>query len=280
MKPKKITVEPSTDHPDILNIRDAMQQVIDYFDLLTDQNDSNVVWNLVRASTNSPFTAEGYPIDLRTNAPAFGLVRGHVAAIERGLAKVQAGEPLDEDFPKNKKSVAMQIFKRNTNGIGKTCIELENGNSFEIVPKVAKRSLAVMQGAGDEEYDYLFATFARKEIGSIEGRIVELSTDYEEPAIKLKEHRTGREIQCRISTEARGEVERDLSVGDVWAHRRARVHGVINYDQNGKIIRVFDGRITYIVPKVVSVDDLRDPEFTGGLPVYEYLEKLRENELE
>ena len=62
MKPKKITVEPSADHPDILNIRDAMQQVIDYFDLLTDQNDSNVVWSLVRASTNSPFTAEGYPI--------------------------------------------------------------------------------------------------------------------------------------------------------------------------------------------------------------------------
>lgn len=103
MRPKKITVEPSADHPEILDIREAMQQVMDYFELLTDQGDSNVVWNLVFASTNSPFTAEGSPVDLRTNAPAFGQVKDHVAVIERGLAKVQAGEPLDGDFPMEKK---------------------------------------------------------------------------------------------------------------------------------------------------------------------------------
>lgn len=279
MRPKKITVEPSADHPEILDIREAMQQVMDYFELLTDQGDSNVVWNLVFASTNSPFTAEGSPVDLRTNAPAFGQVKDHVAVIERGLAKVQAGEPLDGDFPMEKKRVAMRILKRNTNGIGKTRIEFDDGNSFEIVPEVAERSLAVMQSVGDEEYEYLFATFARKEVGSIEGRIVDLSTDYEEPSIKLKEHRTGREIRCRISSEARDEIENSLTVGDVWNHRRARIRGLINYDANGKIVRVFNSRIEYIDPKEVSTNDLRDPEFTGGLSAYEYLDKLRENEL-
>ena len=132
---------------------------------------------------------------------------------------------------------------------------------------------------GDEEYDYLFATFARKEIGAIEGRIVDLSTDYDEPSIKLKEHRTGREIQCRISPEARDEIQNSLTAGDVWTHRRARVRGVINYDPNGKIVRVYEGRIAFINPDDTSVGDLHDPNFTGGLPAYEYLDNLRENEV-
>ena len=278
MKPMKITVEPSADHPGILDIRDAMQQVMDYFDLLTDQGESNIVWNLVFASTNSPFTAEGSPVDLRTSAPAFGQVRDHVARIERGLARIQAGEPLDEDFPAEKKSVAVRLLKRNLNGIGRTHFDIGDGGSFEIGPQMAERSLAAIQGDGDEEYDYLFATFARKEVGAIEGRIVDLSTDYEEPSIKLREHRTGREIQCRISAEARDEIENRLTAGDVWTHRRARVRGVINYDPNGKIVRVYDGRIAFIDPSDVSAKDLRDPEFTGGLPAYEYIDKLREND--
>ena len=279
MKSKKITIEPSTDHPEILDVIDAMQQVMDYFDLLTDKSAPNVVWNLVFASANSSFTAEGSPVDIRTNAPAFGQVRDCIAAIERGLAKVQAGQPLDDDFPKEKKNVATRILQRNKNGIGKTRIEFDDGRSFEIVPEVAERSLAAIQGMEDQEYDYLYATFARKEIGSIEGRIVDVSTDYQEPSITLEEHRTGRNIGCRISSEARNEIKSHLTAEDVWAHRRVRVRGVINYDSNGKIVCVLNGRIAFIDQKNVSTNDLRDPEFTGGLPAYEYLDKLRENEL-
>ncbi|MFG5380108.1 hypothetical protein [Yoonia sp. R2-816] len=278
MKPKKITVEASPEHPDILDIRDAMQQVMDYFDLLTDRGQSDVVWNLVFASTNSPFTAEGAPVDLRTNAPAYGQVRDHVAVIERGLARLQEGRPLDSDFPQEKREIAKRILMRNLNGIGRTIIDLGDDAIYEIQPKQAERSLAAINGEDDEEYEYLFSTFSRKEIGSIEGRIIDLSTDYDEPSIKLKEHRSGREIQCRISSDARDEIENSLTAGDVWTHRRARVRGVINYDPNGKIVRVYDGRIAFIETKGTRLSDLRDPEFTGGLPAYEYIDKLREND--
>lgn len=234
MKPKKITVEASPDHPDIPDIRDAMQQVMDYFDLLTDRGQSEIVWNLVFASTNSPFTAEGAPIDLRTNAPAYGEVRDHVAVIERGLARLQEGRPLDADFPTEKREVAKRILKRNLNGIGRTVIGLGDDAVYEIKPQQAGRSLAVIDGEDDAEYDYLFSTFSRREFGSIEGRIIDLSTDYDEPSIKLREHRSGREIQCRISEDARDEIENSLTAGDVWTHRRARVRGIINNDPNGK----------------------------------------------
>ena len=274
MKPTKITVEASPDHPEILNIRDAMQQVMDYFELLTEGGQENVVWNLVFASTNSPFTAEGVPVDLRTNAPAYGQVRDHVAAIQRGFARLQKGEPPDDDFPQEKREIAKQILKRNLNGIGRTAIDFGDDAVYELRPQQAERSLAVLDGDDDEEYDYLFSTFSRKELGSIEGRIVDLSTDYDEPSIKLKEHRSGREIQCRISAGARDELKNSLTAGDVWAHRRARVRGIINYDPNGRIVRVYDGRIAFIETKDSVIRDFRDPDFTSGLHAYEYIDQL------
>ncbi len=73
-------------------------------------------------------------------------------------------------------------------------------------------------------------------------------------------------------------MERKLTAGDVWDHRRVRVSGILNYDPSGKIVRLFDGRITYIQPKEVGIEDLHDPDFTEGMAPYEYLDRLRENE--
>lgn len=281
MKPKKITVEPSEDHPGILNIRDAMQQVLDYFELLTEHEASSVVWNLTFASTNSPFTAEGTPVDLRTNAPAFGLVAAYVARIDRGLLRLVEGMPLGDDFPPDKRPAAERMLKRNLNGIGRTQVAVtEHDTTIEIAPRNARRSLDLIQGTGDALYDSLFGTFAHSEVGAIEGRIVDLGTDYEEPAVKLREHRSGREIQCRISAAAREEIERLLTAGDVWQHRRVRVRGVLNYDPSGKLLRVYDGRVSYIDAAPVPVSDILDPDFTGGLPAHTYIDRLRDGAIE
>lgn len=280
MKPKKITVEASQDHPDILDVRDAMRQVLDYFDLLTDQGQPNVVWNLTFASTNSPFTAEGTPVDLRTRAAAYGLMSPFVDRVERGLRRMADGEQVDADFPAEKMEAAQRLLKRNLNGIGRTKISVSGTDvPVEINGPNARLALEIMQGAGNPIYDYLFGSFARKEVGSIEGRIVDLGTDYDEPKITLKEHRTGREIPCRISRDAHDEIAGILTAGDVWQHRRVRVRGVLNFDPTGKLVRVFDGKIAYIDPKEVTVADLHDADFAGGLPAYDYLERLRDGHL-
>ena len=255
-----------------------MQQVMDFFDLLTDQNNSSVVWNLTFASTNSPFTAEGVPVDLRTQAGAFGLISPHLEAVERGLRKLEAGEPLYDDFPREKREVAVKMLKRNLNGIGRTEIDLGD-DVISIVPRTANRALEVIQPVGDQVHDYLFRSFACKEVGSIEGRIIDLGTDHNQPSVKLREQRTGREIQCRVSEEARAAIERSLTAGDVWQHRRVRVRGVLSYDASGKVLRLYEGSLAYIDPPSVQVDDLKDESFTDGLPAHEYLERLREGRL-
>ncbi len=40
--------------------------------------------------------------------------------IERGLSQLQAGKLLDDDFPKEKREIAIRMLKRNINGIGRT----------------------------------------------------------------------------------------------------------------------------------------------------------------
>lgn len=49
--------------------------------------------------------------------------------------------------------------------------------------------------------------------------------------------------------------------------------------QTEKIVRVYDGRIAFIETKDSKIRDIRDPDFTGGLSAYEYIDRLRENEL-
>jgi hypothetical protein len=51
----RIVIRPSGSHPDILTIRDAVDQVRDIFELAENDNPS-VAWKLVSATTNTPLT--------------------------------------------------------------------------------------------------------------------------------------------------------------------------------------------------------------------------------
>lgn len=164
VKPRKITVEPSADHPSVLGIGDAMQQVMDYFDLLTDEGDSYVVWSLVHASASSPFTAEGVPVDIRTNAPAYEQVENHVAVIDCGIANILRGKPVDEEFPPKKKLVAIRLLNRNLKGIGRTCIDLGDGRRLDIHSDLARKALVAVRKPV-EGYDFFHTTLPRQEIG-------------------------------------------------------------------------------------------------------------------
>ena len=281
MKPLRIKVEPSIKHPDILNIIHAMDHARDYFYLLTDDANSNVIWDLRSASKHSPFEIVGEPVDLRTKAMAYSTVDNHVRVIERAFVNIVAGDPLDRDFPDSKRTSVERFLERHANGIGRSVCDLGgNRSAFEIEPQIAERSLRVIRKEVDSLYNYLFDTFARREIGSIEGRIIDIGTDYEKPAVHVKEHSTNKDIWCQVDEHERDRIERMITAGDVWKHRRVKVQGELNYDSQGKLIRVYEGRVEYIKTKAVGIEDLYDEDFTEGLPAHEYLEKLRESNFE
>ena len=259
---------------------DAMQQVRDYFDLLTDQGQDHIVWRLTSATTQSPLTVEAEPYDQRTKAGGYGAIAPHVAKVREGLERLEAGEDLGPDFPDEKREVAISLLERNLNGIGRTKIFFgHGGQQVQLDQQIARRALTAIEGGEDALHEYLYGTFARREAGSIEGQILDVGTDSEEPAVHIVEHLSGRRISCRINKEIRHDIERRLTAAHVWDKHRIRIRGVLNYDADGRLIRLYDGRIAFIEPVDVSVDDLHDPEFTEGLEPSEYLERLREGEL-
>ena len=281
MKPLRIAVEPSAKHPEILSIHDAMQQVLDFFELLTDQANANVVWRLTSASIGSPFVVEGTPFDLRTNAAAYSAVENHVRMMERAFNNIVAGDPLDRDFPDDKLKHAERFLERNTNGIGRTECHFGNDEpAVKIEPQIAERSLHVIRKEPDVLYNYLFSTFARREVGSIEGRIVDLGTHYEKAAIHVKEHSTSREIWCQVDQRTLDKIEKTITAGDVWHHRRVKVSGELSYDSLGQLARLYEGRVEYIDANDVRIEDLHDSDFAEGLPAHEYLSRLRESDFE
>lgn len=257
-----------------------MQQVRDYFELMTDQGQSHIVWRLTSANMQSPFTVEAEPYDERTQAGGYSAIEPHVTRVQEGLTRLAAGEDPGPDFPDEKRDVAIDLLKRNLNGIGNT--ELFFGHVSQQVrlnQQIAKRALSVIEGEDDAVYDYLYGTFARREAGSIEGTILDVGTDSEAPAVHIEETLSGRRISCRIDEELRPEIERQLTAAEVWDRRRIRVRGVLNYDADGKLVRLYEGRIVFVEPVDVSIDDLHDPGFTEGLDPSEYLERLREGNL-
>ncbi len=280
--PRKVTftIEPADGHRDVLTIQDAFQQAIDFFDLLTDEAERNVVWKLEMASMNSPFSCQGEPIDTRTWAGAFGIVEERVEIVERNLSRVAKGEDFDESFPREKVEVAHRLLRRNTNGIGR-CIAgfSDDTPPIEISQSVAKRYFAEVVAPVESLHSYLFSRTSRREEGSIEGRLIDIGTDYDAPAFQIEEHNTGRYLWCRVSPATLEQLGGELKANDVWKHRRVRARGTLNYDDQGNVIRVMDGAIAYIDTPLVDLDKLEDAEFTDGYPVNEYLERLREGEI-
>ncbi len=272
------TVEPPEDHHDILTIQDAFQQAIDFFNLLTDEADKNVVWKLEVASTNSPFMCQGEPVDVRTWAGAHANVEERVSIVERNLERIARGMDFDDTFPREKMSVARQLLRRNTNGLGVTRVSFsDDADAIEVTQETAKRYFNNVVEPTESLHSYLFSRTSHHEIGSLEGRIVEIGTDYDRPALLLEELATGHRIWCRVSPEMMDEIGVEIRASDVWQRRRVRVHGTLHYDNNGSVMRVVNGTLAYIdIPEVV-LDRLDDAEFTEGYSASEYLERFQEN---
>ena len=231
------------------------------------------------ASTNSPFTCQGEPVDTRTWAGAFDAVYDRVSIVERNFERIAGGLDFDETFPKSKIETARKILKRNTNGIGKSTAKFFDKNApISIYQDRAVRYFEEVMTPVESLHSYLFSRTSRQERGSLDGRIIEIGTDYDMPAIRLEEHNSGRRVWCRISKASASDLADQIRAGDAWEHKRVRVRGVLNYDNSGRPIRIVDGYVSFLVDTDVSLQDVDDKDFTEGYSVSEYLDRLQENE--
>jgi hypothetical protein len=268
----KVTVRASGTHPDVLTVQDAMCQVLDIFDMLGSA--PGVEWRLVLATTNTPFHVEGEAISLEPSVDVSVVARTQKQNLARNLREIARGKaPDDPDF---RVKTAKRFLTRNVNGIGETDIDFELGEPIIVTPQIARQAIQVLAKKPDALFEI---SAAREEIGSIEGTLQDVGTYYNYPAVRIFESRKKEPIWCRLTDELQTVFQDKATYMDVWHHRRVMVRGRIKYDEDGDIISVFATDIRRIDPPEISLEMIRDPHFTGGLSISEYLDRFRDGTL-
>ena len=146
-----------------------------------------------------------------------------------------------------------------------------------VTPAVADVALNVLKG---ESVIALFSEDrSREEWGSVEGRLLEVGTEYEQPAIRIEERTSRSPVWCRIPEGVRDRIAGEANFKDVWEHQRVLVRGKIVYDKDGSIKRVYADDVSRIIPRQMTIHDIHDPNFTEGMKTTEYLDKLEDGDL-
>jgi hypothetical protein len=264
-----VKIIPPDDGKDALTVEAAMQQVLDAFSLLS-AGETTVVWRLVSATTNSPFTIVAEADD--TEAAVH-----QKDVFEQSLRELNSG-----NFPEAWKRPELQLaaaslLRRSSGEIASTEFTLGDMRP----PLVISRDVAAPfadQPAAMLPIVAMPAT-SKRQVGSIDGILVGVTTYFGRPAIRVQERKTGREITCVILEALAASFSQEASMQDVWLHRRLNVRGVILYGVTGAILRVEASRVQPVGPVPKDLPPLHDPTFTGGLTAAEYLERFRAGEL-
>ena len=268
----KITIRASSAHPDVLTVQDAMRQVLDIFDTI--DREPGVEWRLLRAATNTPLFVEGEAISLEPSVDVSVVARMQKQAFAKNWRDIANGKIPDD--PEFNVRAARRVLARNINGVGATEIDFEMGEPVTVTPTIARQ----VSVAFDENPNVLFEPVpAREEVGSIEGTLQGVSTYYGFPAVRILESRTRDFLWCRLSDELQSVFQNKAPYFDVWHHQRVMMRGRIKYNAKSEILSVFATDIRRIDPPAVSLQDIKDANFTGGLSIPEYLDRFREGML-
>jgi hypothetical protein len=268
----KITVRPSGAHPDVLTIEDAMRQVLDIFEMLEDA--PGVEWKLVTASTNSPLQVVAEAISFESSVDVTVVARTQKQNLAKSLREIARGEsPSDPAFKTN---IAKRLLSRNLNGVGATELDFEIGEPIVVTPRVAEEAIAAL---GKKPSEFFDRVVTREEVGSIEGTLSYVGTHYNRPAVRIVAAHGQGAIWCWLSDELQAEFQDKATYRDVWQHRRVFIRGRIKYGKDGEIEYVIATDIRRIDTREVSVEALKDPNFTSGLSVGEYIVRFRDGTL-
>lgn len=273
-----ISVHASKDHPELMTVQDVFTHVLELFQLVNEsspETQGQIVWRLVSASMNSPFTMTAEAVGAKPGVRVDQVARQQKRAFRKNYSELKAGRlPADWSGAKSRETVS-RVLARNRNGIGSTRID---EGLLSVKPVViTSEDAAVAASAVTTHISPPPRT--KEQVGSVEGKLVQVATHYNQPAIQLIERKTKQEIWCTVPEAFQHEISENTTVEDVWKGSRVVVRGTIQYSADGKISRVVATNVRRVESRQVSEEAITDKNFTGGLSVAEYLERLREGTL-
>lgn len=279
----EIVVTPPDGDDGSLTVLDAMQQVLDAFQLLmsSSESDESITWRLVEAKTNSPpFSVVGEASSTRTGVQVDLIAKHQKKSFINNYNKLLSGTIPDSWKSSHSIESAKNFVRRNCNGIYKTEVKVDDDNSIILTQDNARSALDSMLAPRLLEasiHEQQVESYSQ--IGSVEGVMLDVTSYYNSPAIKIQERITGEAIWCLIEEEHRRQIVEEANFDDVWSGRRVRVQGKLEYE-SGKIIKVYAFEIIHIDPRKITIEDIKDRDFTSGLSVSDYIDKLREGQID
>ncbi|MGJ7574548.1 hypothetical protein ACSFBX_28710 [Variovorax sp. RB2P76] len=221
------------------------------------------------ASTNSPLTIVAEAEDEA------------IAVEQKRVFEISMQELLGGRFPDAWKRpeltvIASDSLQRPPTDLGRIEIDLENGG--EILTHTP-RDQAFLDDILESIPSPIRSSNTKRQVGSIEGVLMQAATYYGKPAVRVMERKTRRPVTCVIPDRLASVISSKATREDVWAHKKLTIRGTIHYHLNGEIQRmdVTDVQVSRISPQ--ELPSLKDPEFTGGMSAAEYLERFRAGEL-
>lgn len=265
-----IVIHPSGTDADNLTVADAMQQVLDTFELLSKaeikdpSSGATVVWRLERASTNSPLTVEATPVSSNPEIPVDRQAINAILAFQEGINSVLHAESKPKWIDQESEGTLKRILARNLNGIGRTDIFSDyHKAATSIDHRSAQRAQNYLDVLAAEEA-LKVEDLTRKEYGSIEGHVTDATTWHGRPAFRMRARLSGKELICILSKTAAATIGDEHNWSEVFKRQRVLVSGICHYNSAGTVVRVDVDTITAIKPREVTISELRDTNFAAG----------------
>ena len=272
-KAYKITVAASNDSNGVLDIHEALTLVTSFFRIL--KGDIRDISLDIRSITReNPLIVECLPYNTRTQTIDYESVEQNARSFVRLCDDVLSGKPCSSSVSRLVQNNAKRMLKQAAKGSAKAMCDLKPiQRSVSIEPESTQRAVQILEFPDSVIYPHLYSgKYKGREIGEIDGRIIELGRDRGKPVIKIAERSWEKDIWCSLAASEIQKWKAKLTAADAWNGKRVRVRGELVFKKNGRhLIGVKDGYLSEVEEYDVSVEDLFHPGFTGGLSAKEYL---------
>lgn len=265
-----IRIQPSGGASVALTVEDAMQQVLDFIDMLRaadlSQGGEKIVWRLERAQTNSPLEVTAFATGPDPSVSVAYQARQTAERLSKAIATLEYGGLVPDWMDDQATRTAERFFKRNMNGIGRTDIWINDDEPTIIVHSSAKvAALSIERSRIEDQLEQ--PDWTRSEMGSVEGEVLSTTSIHTKPAIVIKERLSGQKINCILSDELAEKIGPNHSWDETWEQRRFLISGELHFGSEGALKKVDALSMVEIRPTPVDLDKLRDLEIgTGNTP--------------
>lgn len=256
-------------------VQEVFAQVVDLLALADDGGE--VTWELVGASTNSPLTVTLAPRPTPSGVVPLEVAERQVRQLRRNLQAVSRGELPSVWRGEAKRRTLQKVLARTAAGTGRVDVATDE-QAAASEPSTALTTASAVNALRQLEKGVVVdVPDARSgvQFGSIVGRLIQVTTYYNHPAIQVREELTNELVHCVVGEEDRRRISEVAGFDDVWKGRRVCVRGAIHYNSAGEITRVNADAIELFTEEHVPDAAIQSPAITGGLASEDYVERLR-----